>query len=575
VARFSIKPEHRGRYALAVLSGVLLALAFPRVSIAGLAWIAPGLLLFAAVGLRPGLAFRIGYLGGFAYYLCTLNWLLFIPVKFFPVLGWIALSAYLSLYPALWAWMCWKLFPKGGRTADSEANVNTETRRAIPQSGMRYMAAELMETSWGHRALWTLKCGAVWVGLEMILGRFLSGFPWDFLGVSQYKMLPVIQVAAFTGVYGISFLIVWFSVSLMLAGVALAQKPHARGIWVRELALPMLTLAVVVAYGISVMRSYRPPTGRTKIALIQPSIPQTLIWDERENSNRFIQLLALSEKALEQKPDIMVWPEASVPNMLRHHAETGEAIIQLAEKHKVWAIVGSDDAEMRPGGTTMRDVDYFNSAFAISPEGRLTAMYKKRQLVIFGEYIPFVKKLPFMKYLSPAGETGFTPGSAPVPFNLKSLGIIASVLICFEDTFPHLVRQYVEPNTDILVNLTNNGWFGESAAQWQHAATAVLRAVENRVPLVRCSNNGLTCWVDPLGAMHDVYFAGDKNIYKAGFKISDVPVLAEGELRTLTFYTRYGDVFGWSCLGLVAANLMAVYIRRGLKRKTPAAVTAT
>lgn len=554
--KFSIASELRVPYTLAAFAGVLLALAFPRVSIAGFAWVAPGLLLFAAAGFRPGLTFRIGYLGGFVYYLCTLNWLLYIPVKFFPILGWIALSAYLSLYPALWVWICWKFYPKKGSSP------------AAPEK-RRERSAALLSGAWWKRALWAIQSGTVWVALEMFLGRFLSGFPWDFLGVSQYKMLPLIQLSAVTGVYGVSFLIVWFSVSLMLAAVALAHKPHARGTWVKELAVPMLTIGSIIAVGFTQIRAYEPPQQRTKVALIQPSIPQTLIWDERENSNRFVQLIALSEKALAERPDMIVWPEASVPNMLRHHEATGDAIVGLAQKHKVWAIVGSDDAELRPGGKTMRDVDYFNSAFSISPEGRLTGIYKKRQLVIFGEYIPFVKTLPFMKYLSPAGETGFTPGSAPVPFNLESLGVIASVLICFEDTFPHLVRQYVEPQTDVLVNLTNNGWFGESAAQWQHAATAVFRAVENRIPLVRCANNGLTCWVDATGRMHEVYFPEDKDIYKAGFKMVQVPVLGDGETRTLSFYTRYGDVFGWTCFGLMAANLAFIYIRHGLKRKTP------
>jgi apolipoprotein N-acyltransferase len=215
----------------------------------------------------------------------------------------------------------------------------------------------------------------------------------------------------------------------------------------------------------------------------------------------------------------------------------------------------------------LRDLDYFNSAFAISPDGKLTGMYRKRQLVIFGEYIPFVKQMPFMKYLSPIGETGFTPGTKPIPFRLDSLDLVASVLICFEDTFPHLVREYVEPNTDVLVNLTNNGWFGESAAQWQHAATAVFRAVENRIPLVRCANNGLTCWVDSTGAMHDVRFEGSTDIYKAGFKIVNVPVLAAGETRSLSLYTRYGDVFGWTCVTLIALNLLWNYVKHGFKRK--------
>ncbi len=536
---------------------MLLALAFPRVSVAGFAWVAPGLLLFAALGVRPGLAFRVGYIGGFAYYLTTLNWLLHIPVKFFPILGWIALSAYLSLFSALWVWLCWKLFP----------SPLLFTKHPWDRTSHNV----IFETAWSGRALWTIKCAAIWVTMEMILGRLLSGFPWDFLGVSQYKMLPIIQVAAFAGVYGVSFLIIWFSASLLLAGLALTRLPLSAATisrnWLWEIMLPMLTIAVVALYGISSIRSYRPPSETTRIALIQPSIPQTLIWDESENETRFRQLISLSERALTKNADILVWPEASVPNMLRHHDATAKGVIELVKKHKAWAILGSDDAELRPGGT-MRDIDYFNSAFAISPEGELTAMYKKRQLVIFGEYIPFVKLLPFMKYLSPAGEAGFTPGSAPVPFHLESLGVIASVLICFEDTFPHLVRDYVEPNTDVLVNLTNNGWFGESAAQWQHAATAVFRAVENRVPLVRCANNGLTCWVDPIGRMHEVYFPDSRDIYKVGYKIAEVPVLGPGELRALTFYTRHGDVFGWSCVALVVFNLAALYIRIGLKRKS-------
>ncbi|MGZ8940788.1 MAG: hypothetical protein ACXW32_16415, partial [Limisphaerales bacterium] len=149
------------RYALAIASGILLALAFPRVSMTEFAWLAPGLLLFTALGVAPKIAFRIGYVGGFAYYLCTLNWLLYIPVKFLPILGWIALSAYLSLFPALWVWICWKLFPASPPEARYPWNKNSVTA--------------IFETAWISRSLWTIKCGAVWVGLEMILGRFLSG----------------------------------------------------------------------------------------------------------------------------------------------------------------------------------------------------------------------------------------------------------------------------------------------------------------------------------------------------------------------------------------------------------------
>src|SRR5262249_25713520 len=164
-----------------------------------------------------------------------------------------------------------------------------------------------------------------------------------------------------------------------------------------------------------------------------------------------------------------------------------------ARQHHVWMVVGADDASPNPQAPAQ--VDYFNSSFLIDPSGGVAATYRKRRLVIFGEYVPLARWLPFMRTFT--GVTGdFTPGPGPVPFVLGDLKVKMSVLICFEDIFPHFTRAYVEEDTDFLLNLTNNGWFGESAAQWQHAANAVFRAVENGLPLVRCANNGLTCWVD-------------------------------------------------------------------------------
>jgi len=546
--------QHAARYALAALAGALLVLAFPKFSIAGLAWIAPGLLLFSTLGAPPRLAFRLAFTAGMVFYLGSLYWLLHIPLPFVPILGWIALSAYLALYPAAWVWICWRLAP---------------FRKELPLCRHPWDAAlksAVLGGSWFGRTVWCVKCAAAWVGLEIILGRFLSGFPWEFLGVSQYKLLPLIQIASVTGVYGVSFLVVWFSAALVVAALALVRQPDSRGSWSRELFLPLAAALAVAAAGLVRIRAEPPARAEIKAALIQPSIPQTLIWDESENENRFRQLLQLSEEALQMKPDLLLWPEASLPSMLRHDEATAEAVRKLVEKHKVWAIIGSDDAEYRPGsqpdGKGKRPIDYFNSAFAISPEGEIAGDYRKRQLVIFGEYVPLVKWLPFLKYLSPAGEGGFTPGAAPVPFRLDSLGVDVSVLICFEDVFPHVARHYVEEGTDFLINLTNNGWFGESAAQWQHAAAAVFRAVENRVTLVRCTNNGLTCWIDASGAMHAVGFTDGRDVYRAGFKTVSIPVLAPGESRQLSFYTRRGDVFGWSCALWTALSLASVRLRR-------------
>jgi apolipoprotein N-acyltransferase len=544
---FHINRADAVRYASSATGGALLALAFPKVSIAGLAWIAPATFLLAGVGAGTRKAIRYAYFGGFVFYLAELYWLLRIPVAFLPILGWIALSGYLAIYTAAWALICRRL-----------AGWNAF------ETGLPFIPALKQWTgrgAWLRRAAWSLQCAAAWVGLEIVLGRFLSGFPWDFLGVSQYRQLPIIQIAEYTGVYGVSFILIWFSVSLLNTAGSLLRDPVNRFAWSREIALPLLAVIALMYSGVHRIASQRRDAETVRMALIQPSIPQTLIWNEQENETRFRELLSLSEEALSNKVDILVWPEASVPNMVRYDQETADALVGMATRHRVWIVLGSDDAEMKPGSTSRSDILYYNSAFAISPRGELSGAYHKRQLVIFGEYVPFVKWLPFLKILSPAGESGFTPGTRAIPFELPDLGIKLSVLICFEDTFPHIVRDYVQPDTDFLVNITNNGWFGESAAQWQHAATAVFRAVENRVPLVRCANNGLTCWVDSTGWMSDVYFPESKDIYKRGFKIAEVPLLG-GTRRELSFYTRHGDVFGWSCLALTVISILISFRKR-------------
>ena len=137
-----------------------------------------------------------------------------------------------------------------------------------------------------------------------------------------------------------------------------------------------------------------------------------------------------------------------------------------------------------------------------------------------------------------------------------------SVLICFEDIFPHLAREAVEEDTDFLVNLTNNGWFGESAAQWQHATSALFRAVENGLPLLRCSNNGLTCWVDAQGRRRQIFRDGGGSVYGPGFMTAEIPLLAPGEKHPPTFYHQHGDWFGWACVAVAATTLVLRLWRR-------------
>ena len=541
-------PAQPARCGLAVLAGLMLALSFPHWSVAGFAWIAPGLILASAMAASGKEAFRLGLIAGLANWLTGIYWLLLIPVKFAPIVGWLLLCSFLSLYTGLWVWLAWKTFP-------------LQVGRGVPAEPLPFRDAPrwFYGSTAFQRIVWSFACAAFWVAIEMVQGRFLSGFPWNFLGTSQYKMLHLIQLSSYTGVYGVSFLVAWFSVSLLCAFIAMFQSPANRWNTLREILLPSAFVFLAVVLGYSTLRHAEVPSNTVKIALVQPSIPQTVIWDPRGDATRFQQLLRLSEQALADDPDILIWPEAAVPSQFRWDTNrydgltVQETIQRLAQQHKVWLLFGADDAE-----PSADKVNFYNSAFAISPEGKIMATYRKRQLVMFGEYVPLSRVLPFLKdFTQVYGE--FTPGKAPIPFHLDLLRVTTSVLICFEDLFPHLGREYVGTNTDFLLNLTNNGWFGESAAQWQHAVGAIFRAIENGLPLVRCANNGLTCWIDPQGRMHEVYFPGDKNIYRAGYKTALVPIL-KGQRRTPTFYTVHGDIFGWACVAFTVAFPIARFV---------------
>jgi apolipoprotein N-acyltransferase len=528
-------PFFSSRYLLAAGAGLALAASFPKVGMAGLAWLAPGLMAGAALGKRGGETFRIGYVAGLAHYLAMLYWLLLIPDRWHgiplgPALGWLALSGFLALFPAAWVWLVSGVQSPWSRIPGPDAEA---------------------QGTWLGRTVWALTGAAVWVAFEMVLARVFGGFPWDLLGVSQYQMTPLIQVASLTGVYGVSFLVVWVSLSLYSAGMMVIRRPTARSVWVGEVFVPLLAVAVLLNAGFRQIRSAPEPDRTLKATLVQPSIPQTLIWDPANDEKRFRDLLQLTEQALTNATDLLVWPESAVPKPIRYDQETQRAITSLARTHHLWMIIGSDDIEPRPGATGPENRSYFNSSFLISPEGELAERYLKRNLVIFGEYLPAKRWLPFLKHLTPIqGE--FTPGDRTVPYDLRNLNARTSVLICFEDIFPQLARGDVGPNTDFLVNITNDGWFGDSAAQWQQAATSVFRAVENRVPLLRCSNNGLTCWVDAYGRLRQVFRDDGGTIYGPGFMTAQIPLAAPGQAHALTFYNRHGDWFGWTCVGIAA-----------------------
>jgi apolipoprotein N-acyltransferase len=508
------------RHPAAIGAGLLLAAAFPKTSIAGFAWVAPALMLACAHGKKDGESFRIGYVGGLSFWLASLYWLLLIPVTGYPILGWIVLSAFVALYFGIWTWL---------------------------------LAGKIGSGNWARRNLWSLAGAAVWVALEMIRARFLGGFPWNLLGASQYQLTPLIQIASVTGVYGISFLVVWASLSLFSAVRMIFARSHSRFAWQSEIFLPLFAVAGLFACGEIKLAAQNPPASTLRVTLIQPSVPQSMIWDSGANSNRFQQLLALSESALTNQTGLLIWPEAALPDF---DDASYVAITNLVRAHHVWMIFNADDVVPRPGATSNSDDDVFNSAFLFNPNGEFVKVYHKQKLVIFGEYVPLL-----LKWFTPI-TGGYEAGNFPVQFEMAGMKINAAPLICFEDMFPQTARGSVQGGTDFLVNLTNDGWFGKGAEQWQHMAGAVFRAVENGVPLVRCCNNGVTCRIDANGRVREIFKDTTGGVYGAGAMTIELPL----QKTPPTFYNRHGDLFGWGCV-ILAAVVAIGKIRRNLSRK--------
>ncbi len=248
----------------------------------------------------------------------------------------------------------------------------------------------------------------------MVRARLLGGFPWSLLGVSQYKLVPLIQIAALTGVYGVSFLVIWFSLALYSAGRMILQQPARRHVWQAEIALPMVAVLGCYIGGYFAMNGSVPVENSVRVTSIQPSVPQTLLWDPKEDARRFAELLDMSHRALTNQPtpsDLLVWPESAVPGI---DDPTYLAINQFVQSNHVWLVLNGDDVEFLPTAT-----NYYNAAFIVSPDGKWRQpFYHKRNLVIFGEYVPLANWLPFLKWLTPI-TGGWTPGGKPVSFQLE------------------------------------------------------------------------------------------------------------------------------------------------------------
>jgi apolipoprotein N-acyltransferase len=396
---------------------------------------------------------------------------------------------------------------------------------------------------------------AAWVSAEYF--RSNAGFlalPWGLLGHSQYRVLPLIQVASLAGAYGVSFLIVMVNAFVAECVLAARRPRSARyGELLAGASVTAVLLGLSLAFGAaSIPRS---PSGPgVTIVLVQGNIPQAERWVPDLRARNLVRHLQLSKEAARAgETDLIVWPETSVQGSLTEDLWAFRALAALARETRAYLLVGS---ATRPkfGPAEVRRNNRSNSAFLISPAGRLAGRYDKIRLLPFGEYLPYADRLPWPAGLASAAGN-FVPGRDYTLLGLD--GTQFGVAICWETIFPDTVRTFVERGAAFVVNIGNEAWFGESAAPYQFLAMNVFRAVENHIAIARASNTGVSALINPDGRIIDRVQSGGKDIFVAGALTGRVPTT-----RERTFYTRYGDVFAWTTMMYSLALLLRALARR-------------
>jgi apolipoprotein N-acyltransferase len=500
--------------ALAVLSAALLVFSFPDFNLWPLAWV--GLVpLFLAIARkdRRGSSFLLGWITGALFFYGSCYWLTHAMIRYGGIPTWLA---YLLLIPGP---VIAGLFP-----------------------ALCSMALARVLTRWGVRALFLAPL--FWVTLEWArLG--LIGQLWNAIGYSQAYVTPLIQTARWGGVYSVGFLIV--TVNAAIAYMLLRRD--ARGVKAAGIAILSTALIILTAF-LTARPNTQPESNSSPAALVvavQPNVPMDPQESLAETAALVERHYALSESGLSARqefanlPRVVIWPES--PMNFRYAADTEfrEIVARFAAKNNTSVLFNAQ--EPAPAGGS------YNSAVIVNEEGRLVAQYDKIRLLPFGEYVPLPRWLPGVSSI-PTMVGDFTPGAE---YTLMPMGSArAGVFICFESAFPSIARHFADDGADVLVNISNDGYLGQTPVMRQHLANTVFRAVENNRPVVRVTNTGITAFITGRGEVLDT---------TAGFKPDVRTWVVSRNVEGKTFYTRFGDLFVALC-AVISLTLVIVSWRK-------------
>ncbi len=422
----------------------------------------------------------------------------------------------------------------------------------------------------GHQAmiriLVLLGLAALWVMLEWVRSIIFGGLPWLPLAASQWQRPLILQGASVAGAWGVSFVLVYFNLGV----AAYAHRIFYEGATGLRKRSPEFMVALLLLMFTSfpflgeIMGGER--TKLVRVAFVQPYIPQNEKWDAARAAEVLRTIEQVTFAANDRgTPDFIIWPEAVVPWALYGDPNVQPWLESIAKRTGKPLLLGTVYAESGAGA----DKRWYNGAFVVDPvTGLNPAGYAKRKLVPFGEYIPLRPVLGWLEKVVPIGGD-FQRGTSAAPLRVTAgfNPVRVGVLICFEDIFPGLARESVQAGAEVLAVLTNNAWFGEGGAAYQHAAHSVLRAVENRRPVIRVGNGGWSGWIDEFGSIRSTLTNDAGTVYFRGAQTVNVTRDPRWRGR-LSYYTQKGDWF------LVVCALLAVgtyYVALSLRPPPPRA----
>lgn len=401
--------------------------------------------------------------------------------------------------------------------------------------------------AFGLRALWLAP--SIWIATELGRQYVWDGFPWELLGYSQVTVLPIAQLASVVGVYGLSALLTATS-----AAAAFIALDRTRRRWA---VLAFMTMLVA---GCALWGSWRMNRGTLtqagdpiRVAVLQGNIAQDDKWNPELRDAITDLYLNMTRQALREGATFILWPESSTPFYFERDLIRGGEIRRLAQQGNATLLIGSDQVEQVKAveGQEKPTSRFYNAAFLVKPDGTIGGVYRKMHLVPFGEYVPAQRLLFFVGPIVEA-VSAFTPGSEATILTVD--GHLASTAICYEVIYGSLIRQFVSAGSELLTTITNDAWYGESSAAYQHWDQAAMRAIESGRYLARAANTGISGFVDPYGRV-----IAKTRLFEQALVVRDIRFV-----REQTIYNRIGDLVAWVSLVLVV-GAVAVIGRSGYR----------